>query len=155
MVESPVQSQSIRYGGGALLPSEQRYVRWRSGLLPSEYRNVRMSSGALPSQGRIAAPPGGAASLRYGGYNFYYNQTADSMSPSYNTYNRRITNIGSAPSIRYGRSSGYTGGTSFRVNTQVNPRSVGTYSFRQNFNTYTQVNTRPRSLNYRTPSLRY
>jgi hypothetical protein len=151
----PVQSQSLRYGGGGLLPSEQRYVKWRSGQLPSEYRNQAWSSGSLPSQGRIAGPPGANASLRYPSYNMYYNRTANSMSPAYNTYTQHTRNYSHTPSIRYGGSRSVYTGSAYRVNTQVNYQNTGTYKFHQNYNSYHQVSAKPRSLNYRPPSIRY
>ncbi len=150
-----VQSQSVRYGGGALLPSEQRYVRMRSGLLPSEYRDVRWSSGTMSSQGRIAGPPGANASVRYPSYNMYYNRTANSMAPAYNSYTRRAPGGSSAPSIRYGRSRTTYPDSSFRVNRRVNTRVTGSYSFHQNYNSYHQVSAKPSSLRQRTPSIRY
>ena len=147
-----VQNQSVRYGGGALLPSEQRYVNMRSGLMPSEHRNLRWSSGSMPSQGRIAPRPGGNASLRYPTYNKYYNRTTNSMAPAFNTY----TDHGGGASLRYRRpgSSSSIPDSSFRVNSRVNTRVTGSYSFHQNYNSYHQV-TKPRSLHQRTPSLRY
>ena len=154
---SGVQSQSVRYGG-TMLPSEQRYVQMRSGLLPSEYRDVQWSSGALPSQGRIAGPPSASASLRYPAYSGVYNRTANSMAPAYNSYSRKAPGGSSSTSIRYGGSSvrsGYYSDSPYRISGRVNTRVTGSYSFHQNYNSYTQVTAKPKSLQYRTPSLRY
>jgi hypothetical protein len=140
----PIQSQSVRYGGGGLLPSEQRYVKWRSGLLPSEHRDAQW--GSMPSQGRISGAPN---TVRYSSYNSYYNRTANSMAPATNRFTRSYNSPPRVPSIRYNHIS--SPGRSYRPYTQSH-----TYSFRQNYNSYKQVSRAKPSYNsYRSPSIRY
>jgi hypothetical protein len=139
----PVQSQSVRYGGGTLLPSEQRYVRAQSGLMGSELRDAQW--GSLPSQGRISASP---ATLRYSSYNSYYNRTADSLAPATGTYSRQFRSSTSAASIRYNLGN--------QGNTYKTRAPSHTYSFRQNYNSYTQVsNPNKYTSSYKPPSVRY
>jgi len=141
-----VQSQSVRYGGGSLLPSERRYARSQSGLLPSEYRNARWASGSLPSQGMTG-------SVRYSGYNQLYNRTANSMAPAYNSYKQLST--GYTPSIRYGGTNSSYRNTARPTNTYVNRNPSGGYHFHQNYNSYNQVSTRSSSFGNYKPSIRY